>query len=84
MQLKDLPITFGCRKEGNRHDAHVMEDFFALMDFDCLIRSASNYSFLPSIIADYQVVMTPKHYIWYVTDDLRVEKHIDQIEVVEK
>lgn len=83
-ELNDLPITFDCRKEGNRHDAHVIEDFFAMMSFDCLIRSASNYSFLPSLIANYQVVMTPKHFIWRVTDDLRVEKYIDQIEVKEK
>lgn len=83
-ELADLPITFGCRKEGNSHDAHVLEDFLAMMQFDCLIRTKSNYSLIPAVIGDYQVVMTPEHFMIRVCHENNryiVENYIDQIEI---
>jgi hypothetical protein len=84
IELSDLPITFGCRKEGNRHDAHVLDDFFAMMQFDCLIRTKSNYSLIPAAIGRYLVVMTPEHYTFFVShenNEHRLEKYIDKIDV---
>ncbi len=84
-QLSGYPITFGCRREGNRHDAHQMKDFFGMMEFDCLIRSVSNFTLLHSVIRDYLVVITPKHYVWrrrvlpYRGQVL--ENHMDEIEL---
>lgn len=82
--LTDLPIVFDCRKEGNHHNAHVIEDFFAMMNFDCLIRSHSNFSLIPAIITDYEVVMTPKHSTWKLgrhSCGSHVINYIDEIEV---
>ena len=75
-ELQGLPITIGYR-----HGSHVMDDFFSMMHFDCLIRTASNFSLVPSLIAGYQVVMTPKHHTWWIGDDLHVENYIDEIHI---
>ncbi|HSW87033.1 MAG TPA: hypothetical protein VLG49_06000 [Rhabdochlamydiaceae bacterium] len=79
--LGSFPIIFDYRKEGNRHDANVIEDFFSMMQFDYLIRADSNFTFIPSLIADYKIIMTPKHHTWLIYDNDRVENHIDQIDV---
>jgi len=52
-------ITFACRENGNRHDRNVVDDFFALTKFDCLIRSDSNYSLMASKFADYKIQISP-------------------------
>lgn len=36
--------VFDCRLIENRHDLHVLEDFFSMMEFDCLIRPDSNFT----------------------------------------
>ena len=81
--LSHLPIVFSCRQQNNLSHTAVIEDFFSMMQFDCLIRSASNYSLIPAIISDYKVVMTPKHHIWLI-DGFSVENYIDQIETIFK
>ncbi len=58
-QLDDLDIQFSCRSHGNSDTAHVIEDFFALSQFDCLIHSESNFSFIMSKINDYMVSIYP-------------------------
>ncbi|MES2122995.1 MAG: hypothetical protein V4492_09545, partial [Chlamydiota bacterium] len=83
--LSGYPITFGCREEGNRHDAHQMDDFFGMMEFDCLIRSVSNFTLLHSVIGDYLVVITPKHCLWrrhtQPCNGLVLENYMDVVEV---
>lgn len=79
--LADLPIQFDCRREGNHYDANIVEDFFAMMEFTCLIRSQSNYSLIPAVIADYKVVIAPTHFTWQLTSDFRIENKIDQISI---
>lgn len=59
----DAPITFHYRKDDNRHDSNVLEDFYSLFNFDILIRAESNYSIVPSLIHDYAVVCYPKTYL---------------------
>lgn len=80
--LNDLPISFSYREQDNRHDAHVLEDFFAMMHFDCLIRSASNYTLIPSLIGNYKIVMTPKSGHWVIVEGSRVEYIIDDVNIV--
>lgn len=81
--LSDLPIQFNCRREGNFHSSNILEDFLSMMEFDCLIRSTSNYSFLPSIIGHYHVVISPKHFIWRSGEDgMTQENYIDQKEII--
>jgi hypothetical protein len=87
--LSDLPIQFDCRREGNHHDLNIVEDFLAMMEFDCLIRSASNYSLIPAIAADYEVVISPTHSVSRTDSGITIidinvdpiEKHIDKIEL---
>jgi hypothetical protein len=80
--LSDLPIQFDCRREGNHHDLNIVEDFLAMMEFDCLIRSASNYSLIPAIAADYQVVISPTHSIIRTIPGIPpIENYIDKIDL---
>jgi hypothetical protein len=57
----DEQIDFQYRKEGNRPDANVLEDFFSLFNFDVLIRSGSNFSHVPQLIHSYAVVCSPEN-----------------------
>jgi hypothetical protein len=59
-ELGDVDVTFGYRQEGNTHYSHVLEDFFAMMQFSCLIRPDSNFSIAASKVGDYQVVISPE------------------------
>lgn len=47
------------RKTENNHHSNILEDFFAMMQFDCLIRPESNFSIVASKIADFKVVINP-------------------------
>ena len=75
--LADLPIEIDCRQEGNHHRSNIIEDFFSMMDFDCLIRSTSNYSLIPAMIGEYKMVISPKHHRWQVHGNV-VENYIDE------
>lgn len=57
--IKDERISWGCRLRENKHDLNVLEDFFALTLFDCLIRNDSNFSFIISKLSTYQVLIGP-------------------------
>lgn len=52
-------LEFHFRDVGNRHDANVLEDFFSLLNFDCLIRSESNFSLVAEKIGDFKIVLSP-------------------------
>jgi hypothetical protein len=53
-------ITLTWRERDNRHNAHVTEDFFALMDFNYLIRPRSGYSILAEIFGHCMVSISPR------------------------
>ena len=55
-QINAPNIQFACRKD-NKVD--LMEDFFGLTQFDCLIRADSNFSIAAEKISDYKVVIYP-------------------------
>ncbi len=59
-----MDIQWGTREEGNRHDLNVMDDFFALLDFDCLIRPDSNFSICAEILGNHKVVVSPENVTW--------------------
>ena len=77
--LSEYRITFDYRKEGNSHDANVLEDFFcmAFSPFDCLIRPESHYSFVASKLGDYTMVFSPKNYFFEgdraIIDEVTIE-----------
>jgi hypothetical protein len=62
--LSGLDIQVDCRKVGNRHNLNVLEDFFAMMEFDCLIRGESNYSITCAKVADFMLEIYPQHFFW--------------------
>ena len=62
--LHNPQLKFGYRKKNNRPDANVLEDFFAMQKFDCLILCQSNYSLVASKVKDYTILITPIHAVW--------------------
>jgi len=54
-------VTYGCRKAGNNHYSHVLEDFFAMMNFDCLIRPKSHYSRFIERLGNNKIIIAPTH-----------------------
>ena len=63
-ELTDLNIVFGTRESGNSHTSNVLDDFFAMRDFDCLIRPESNYSICVELIGDFEVVCSVENVEW--------------------
>lgn len=57
--FKDTAITFDYRHTKNDHNVNVLDDFFALMQFDCLIRPDSNFSLCVSKIKKYLIEIAP-------------------------
>ena len=53
------PIQFGCRVSDNRHDANVLEDFFAMMECDCMIRPNSSFSQAAAAVSGPIFEVTP-------------------------
>lgn len=60
--LSDIDVTFAYRQAGNTHDQNVLEDFFAMQQFECLIRPESNYSITASKIGDFKVIIYPESF----------------------
>lgn len=73
--FKDHNIIFDCRKADNHHDLNVLEDFFAMESYDCLIRGESNFSIMASFIFPFKAILSPAHF----QRDANDKVHIDQI-----
>jgi len=64
-KLVDKPnITFNCRKKGNRPNRNVLEDFFSMQQFDCIIRPNSNFSVIASKMGYNWLTIFPVDYKW--------------------
>ncbi len=60
-QSLDNPrITFGYREQDNSHSSNVLEDFFSMMEFDCLIRPGSHFSRFVQRLGNNKVVIYPE------------------------
>lgn len=57
-------IIFECRNQNNSDTTHVIEDFFLMQQFDCLIHSESNYSYIPSRLTNYLFSAYPISFHW--------------------
>lgn len=55
-------ITFDYRRDKHDHTVHVLEDFFSMLKFDCLIRSDSNFSLVVSKLGNYKYDISPSGY----------------------
>jgi len=61
--MLDCPrIEFKYRTQENRHDLNVLEDFFALTQFDYLIRPDANFALVASKLGDYKILIYPRKY----------------------
>ena len=54
-------VRIDYRKTENNEFINVLEDFFALPHFDCLIRPDSNFSLMASKLGNYKVILSPWH-----------------------
>ena len=53
-------IEYSYRKKGNNWHSNVVEDFFAMINCDCLIRTKSMFSLYAERLGNYQVVIYPE------------------------
>ena len=60
--LNNPLITFDYRHDKHDHTVHVLEDFFSMLKFDCLIRSDSNFSLVASKLGNYKYDISPAGY----------------------
>lgn len=61
-ELDNPLITFDYRRDKHDHTVHVLEDFFSMLKFDCLIRSDSNFSLVASKLGNYKYDISPGGY----------------------
>lgn len=59
--LNNPHIRFDYRKTPNGPSTNILEDFFFIPKFDCLIICQSNFSLMASKLADFALVITPTH-----------------------
>ena len=78
--LNNKLVTFGYRDEGNSYKANVLDDFFAMMEFTCLIRPGSNFSRFVERLGNAQFVIYPES-ARKVSDTLSI---IDKIRIKTK
>lgn len=58
--LNNPRVTFGYREQDNSHNANVLEDFFSMMEFDCLVRPGSHFSRFVQRLGKNKVVIYPE------------------------
>lgn len=63
-EINNDRIIFDHRRGDNNHYSNVLEDFFSMMNFDCLVRADSNLSIVASKLGDFKVLITPMHHRW--------------------
>lgn len=56
-------MIFDYRKTENNEFINVLEDFFGMTYFDCLIKADSHFSIMASKLGDYKVIISPHHAI---------------------
>lgn len=58
--LEGYDITFDCHCDSAGHNVNVLEDFFSMMKFDCLIRPGSHFSRFVERLGDNRLVIYPR------------------------
>jgi hypothetical protein len=56
-------VFFDYRKSGNHHTKNVIEDFFALTQYDYLIRPDSNFSIIAAKVANNMFEVFPEEFV---------------------
>lgn len=73
-------ILFGKREEKSIHP--VLEDFFSMAQFQCLIRSESHFSIVAQLIGNHELVIGPSRFHSEVESN-KADLVIDQIAIFE-
>jgi len=63
-QLHEYDITFSYRKNDNHYNSNILEDFFSMTYYDCLIRGESNFSLVAGVIGDFFIEIYPLTGYW--------------------
>ncbi len=79
LQLPNLVFEY---RDHNKYQEHVLDDMFAMAQFDYLIRSNSQFSFISMIVGNHKLTVSPYNATWHgdtVTIDRiwLVENHTD-------
>lgn len=77
-------VIFGTRIAQNNYHSNVLEDFFAMQQFDCLIRSDSNFSLMASRLFPFKIAIAPESSNTTGTEIDRVEVKIRLTETADK
>lgn len=75
--VKNPSILFESRESDNRLDV-ILDEFFALTQFDCLIRGHSNYSIMASKLGRYKIQVSPKSSRWEGTKLIITDTYMTQ------
>lgn len=82
--FQGFDIEFHTRENGNVHNANVLEDFFSMMRFDCIIHGESNFSLCAALIGDYLVRIRPQGFHWenkqLIIDTFHIQKDEELID----
>lgn len=60
--LAHSAISIDYRHENNNHNNYILEDFFSMLLFDCLVRPDSNFSLTASKLGKYKIIISPEGY----------------------
>lgn len=58
-EVNNQNIIFDYRTKNNYEEADIVDDFFGLAQFDCLIRPDSNFSLIAEKLTDYKISISP-------------------------
>lgn len=78
-ELNDSRFSFSFQTQDNRHDKNVLEDFFSMMEFECVIRASSGFSMLACKIGRPKIELEPIGHTWkgkelHITKTVEIER----------
>lgn len=73
-------ITYDKRTGKNHHNLNVLEDFFAMMQFQVLIRPVSNFSKMAEYLGNFDLIIVPASVKWLS----KTEWIIDGVKIIRK
>ena len=73
VQVKKDNIIFGFRIGYNQYSSYVVQDYYHMAQFDCLIRSSSLYAKAVQLLGKHRMVIYPLHGQW-IYDHVVIDK----------
>jgi len=67
-------ITFACKESGIfNYQYHIIDDYYNMAQFDCLIRSTSHFGLAAQMLGDHKIIIHPQHARW-INNKIVVDK----------